>query len=108
MLHNVIPVGAKKTHYLEASAWLSAHTLPSDAIFYEDSRIAYYAGRGYPVMPVTREQLIAAEHMQDFRYFVIVSRPDDVALQRWLVKQGKRILVRFANRKGDTVLIVGD
>lgn len=108
MLHNVIPVGAKKTQYLEASAWLSAHTQLADAIFYDDSRIAYYAGRGYPAMPVTREQLMTAEHAQKFRYFVIVARPDDAALQYLLTKQGRRTLVQFANRKGDAVLIVGD
>lgn len=108
MLHNVIPFGAKKTQYLEASAWLSAHTQTSDGIFYDDSRIAYYAGRGYPSMPVTREQLMTAEVAQKYRYFVFVARPDDAALRHLLEKQGKRTLVKFANRKGDTVLIVGD
>lgn len=109
MLANVVSLGAKKTHYLEASAWLSRNTQPSDFIFYDDSRIAYYAGRGYPMMP-TREDLIAAqaEYLQKIRYFVIAERKDEPKLENWLAEQGKRVLVRFANRKGETVLIIGD
>jgi 4-amino-4-deoxy-L-arabinose transferase-like glycosyltransferase len=74
MLQNVVSFSAKKTHYLEAGAWLSQHTSPADAIFYEDSRFAYYAGRGYPYMPVTREQAMSAEQAQNFRYFVLIDK----------------------------------
>jgi hypothetical protein len=108
MLQNVVSFSAKKTHYLEAGAWLSQHTSPADAIFYEDSRFAYYAGRGYPYMPVTREQAMSAEHAQKFRYFVLIARPDDAALQLWMTQQHKQVLTQFANRKGDTVLVLGD
>ena len=109
MLTNVVSLAARKTHYLEASAWLSQNTQPSDFIYYDDSRIAYYAGRGYPMMP-TREDLVAAppEFLQRIRYFVIAARKDDPLLEHWLAEQGKRVLIRFANRKGETVLIIGD
>jgi hypothetical protein len=108
MLHNVVSFAAKKTHYLEAGAWLAQNTAPADLIFYDDSRLAYYAGRGYPFMPVTREQAMTMENSPKYRYFAIVARPDEPALQLWMTQQQKRILGHFANRKGDTVLIVGD
>jgi hypothetical protein len=108
MLHNVISFAAKKTHYLEAGAWISQHTAPSDPIYYEDSRLAYYAGRGYPFMPVTRAQAMSGENSPTYRYFVIVAKPDDPAVRLWLAQQKKRILGQFANRKGDAVLVVGD
>ena len=107
-LHNVVSFGAKKTHYLEAAGWVSQHTQPADAIFYADSRIAYYAGRGFPRPDVTAEQVLAAGQGQEFRYLVLTTKPDDPALQHWLAAQQKRILSQFANRKGETVLIIGD
>jgi len=108
MLQNVVSFSAKKTHYREAGAWLAQHTAPADPIYYEDSRLAYYAGRGYPFMPVTREQAMSGEDAPKYRYFVIVARPDDPAVRLWLAQQKKRILGQFANRKGDTVLVIGD
>lgn len=108
MLHNVISLGARKTHYLEAGAWLSQHTHPADPIFYDDQRIAYYAGRGYPQMPVTREQALTAGQSANFRYFVLTAKPGDPTLKRWLAEQHKQILEAFSNRKGDTVVIIGD
>ncbi|WP_295485053.1 hypothetical protein [Accumulibacter sp.] len=108
MVHNVLPSGAKKTHFREASAWVAEHTQPSDAIFYDDSRIAYYAGRGFPMTGLTREQAMLPEQAQRFRYFVMQAKPDDPDVQRWLSEQHKRVLRQFANRKGQTVLIIGD
>ena len=108
MLQNVVSFAPKKTHYLEAGAWLSQHTHPADAIFYEDSRLAYYAGRGYPYMPFDREQAMSAEQAPNFRYFVLIDKPGDAALQRWMAQQHKQVLSRFSNRKGDTVLVIGD
>jgi hypothetical protein len=110
MLANVISLGSKKTHYREASAWIQHNTQPSDTIYYDDSRIAYYAGRGYPRMMPPQELLMAAEpdYLQSVRYFVISAKENDPSLENWLVGQGKRVLSRFANRKGETILILGD
>ena len=110
MLANVISLGAKKTHYLEASAWIQHNTQPSDTIYYDDSRIAYYAGRGYPRTLPPREQLMTAEadYLRSVRYFVISAKGNDRSLENRLAGQGKRVLSRFANRKGETILILGD
>jgi len=110
MLANVISLGSKKTHYREASAWIQHNTQPSDTIYYDDSRIAYYAGRGYPRMLPPQELLMAAEpdYLRSVRYFVISAKENDPSLENWLAGQGKRVLSRFANRKGETILILGD
>lgn len=107
MLHNVTSFGARKTHYLEAAAWLTQHTAPADTIYYEDARIAYYAGRGYPIPLQAREEVLV-QAPPEFRYFVLTSKREDANLSALLEQQHKRVLGRFANRKGDSVLIVGD
>ena len=107
MLHNVVSFNPKKTHYLEAAAWLSQNTSPADAIFYEDSRLAYYAGRGYPSMP-TRAEAMSPEHARDFRYFVLTIKPGDTSLQIWMTEQHKQVLSQFENRRGERVVIIGD
>lgn len=108
MLHNVLTFGAKKTHFIEASAWLAEHTQASDAIFYEDSRIAYYAGRGFPTKLPPREVMMLGEQSQPYRYLVIEGKADDPQLQSWMTQRQKRVLAQFANRKGHSLLIIGD
>ncbi|EXI71579.1 MAG: hypothetical protein AW07_03477 [Candidatus Accumulibacter sp. SK-11] len=77
-------------------------------MYYEDARIAYYAGRGYPVSPLTGEQLMAADPPPGFRYYLFTHKPDDDKLQRWLATQQKQVIRRFANRKGETILVIGE
>lgn len=108
MLHNVVSFGAKKTHFLEASAWLAEHTQRSDTIFYEDSRIAYYAGRGFPTDLPTREVMMLGEQSKPYRYLVINGQADDPELQAWLTQRHRRILAHFSNRRGHGVLIIGE
>lgn len=108
MLDNVISLGAKKTHYIEAGNWLAAHVERTDAIYYDDSRIAYYAGWGYPQQSVSRDQAMSPAHAAQYRYFLIEAEVDEPWLQGWLNQQHKRVLAQFANAKGDTVLAVGE
>lgn len=107
MVNNVASFGARKTHYLEAASWLAQHTAPADVIYYEDARIAYYAGRGYPA-PLFSAEEVLAQTPQTYRYFVLTPKRDESALQVRLAERQKRVLARFANRKGESVLIVGD
>jgi hypothetical protein len=107
MLNNIVSFSPKKTHYLEAATWISQHTSPADPIFYEDSRLAYYAGRGYPSMP-TRTEAMSAAHAPNFRYFVFTVKPGDTTLELWTTQQHKQVLNQFANRKGERVVVVGD
>lgn len=108
MLDNVITLGAKKTHYIEAGRWLSEHVERGDAVYYEDGRIAYYAGLGYPSQRLTRDQAMSAEHASQYRYFLIEAEASEPGVQVWLTQQHKRVLAQFVNSKGDTVLAIGE
>jgi hypothetical protein len=108
MLGNVVSLGAKRTHFLEASAWLSSHTSPADAVYYEDIRISYYAGRGVPEALISRDEALSAYSATRFRFFVLTTKAEDARLQQWMAENKKRMVQKFSNSKGDTVTIVGD
>ncbi len=108
MVHNVVSFGAQKTHYIAAGGWVAKHIEPGASVYYDDGRIAYYAGRGYPLPTITRETAMSPEHYREYRYFVIDAKVDDPWLQDWLSRQHKQVLTRFANRKGDSVLVIGE
>lgn len=107
MISNVVSISPGKTHYVEAGKWMAANIEPGAPAYFEDGRISYYAGRGYALTTLTREQAMAAEHADDFRYFLIDARGTEPWLNEWLVEHKQRIIARFANRKGATVLVIG-
>lgn len=104
MVANVVSLGAKKTHYVDAGRWLSDHVPLQARIYYDDGRIAYYAGRGYPFSPPLQSVLNAPEQ---FDYLLIEADGDEAWLVEWLGQHDLQVLERFANRKNDTVLVVG-
>ncbi|WP_248745313.1 MULTISPECIES: hypothetical protein [unclassified Pseudomonas] len=106
-LSNVITIGAKKTQYIEAGHWVAANMEPGASAYYDDGRISYYAGRGYVYPTVTREEAMSAEQAERYRYFLIEAKGDEPWLSDWLVGREMRIIARFANRKGATVLVIG-
>lgn len=108
MLDNVISLGAKKTQLVEAGHWMAANVKPGEAVYYDDVRISYYAGRGARRQPHPRDVAMSPEHADSFRYFFIEADPDSPWLQEWLQQRNKRVLASFANTKGDTVLVLGD
>lgn len=108
MLNNVIALGAKKTQIVDAGRWVAQHIDPAAPVFYDDGRIAYYAGRGYPRQDMNREAAMGPDGVGRYRYYLLAAREDEAWLQSWLAQQHKRILARFANRKGDSVLVIGD
>jgi len=105
MVANVVSLSAKKTHYVAAGKWLSEHVPAQARIYYDDGRIAYYAGRGYPVSPPLKSALDAP---QDFDYLVIEADGDEAWLVEWLGRHDLHVIERFANRKDDTVLVIGE
>lgn len=107
MLANVISFGAKKTHYVEAGHWVAEHTSPGASIYYEEGRVAYYAGRGYRMNDTPRQVAMADAQAGLYEYFVIEAKRNEPSLQPWLASHGQRILASFANSKGDTMLIIG-
>lgn len=107
MLSNVLSFGAGKTHYIEAGHWMAAHVEPGESAYFEDGRISYYAGRGYVLPLLTREEAMSAQHAGEYRYFLIDAKEGEPWLSAWLAEHNLRILAHFANRKGATVLVIG-
>ncbi|WP_343045147.1 hypothetical protein [Pseudomonas atagonensis] len=107
MLSNVISTGAGKTHYVAAGRWVAAHVEPGAPTYFEDGRISYYAGRGYVVPDLTQEQAMSPAHVADYRYFLIEGTGKEPGLNEWLAAHKLRIIERFANRKGATILVIG-
>jgi hypothetical protein len=107
MLANVISLGAGKTQYIEAGRWIAQHTPADAAVFYEDGRIAYYAGRPYQLSELTREAAMAPDLAARYQYFVIEAEGDEAWLHAWLHDHRQRVLAQFDNRKGDRMLVLG-
>ena len=107
MLSNVITTGAGKTHYVEAGRWMSTHVEASAPAFFDDGRISYYAGRGYVIPGLTREQAMSPQHADEYQYFLIDAKGNEPWLVEWLEARHLRVLAHFANRKGATVLAIG-
>lgn len=108
MVANVLSFSAPKTHYIAAGKWLSANIRPGASIYYDDPRISYYAGWGFPRKQLKRDVALSPEQAGKFGYFVLEAKADDPSFQQWLQQNHKRVLADFANRKGKTVLVVGD
>lgn len=106
MLSNVISTGAPKSHYVEAGQWISKNIDEQSSVYYEDGRISYYAGRGYP-NPVMRKDAISDKQIAKYRYFAIEARADEPWLVKWLDTHHLRVLNSFENRKKATVLVIG-
>ena len=107
MLANVVSLGPGKTQYVEAGNWMAANTDRGAPAYFEDGRISYYAGRGYAVPMLTREEAMSSAHAQHYRYFLIDARGNEPWLSGWLAEHNLRVITRFANRKGATVLVIG-
>lgn len=108
MLDNVISLGARKTHLVDAGHWMAAHVSASDSVYYEDVRISYYAGRGAKRQPFPRDVAMSEEHLYEFRYFFIEADADELWLTDWLRKHHRRVLAHFSNADGDGVLVLGE
>lgn len=106
MLSNVISTGARKTHVVDAGRWVAANIDPQAKVYYEESRVSYYAGRGYEES-TPRDEVIFGPAVSQYRYFVLEARSDAPWLVEWLAQHQLRILASFSNRKKATVVIIG-
>ncbi len=99
MFANVISTSTKKTHYLEAAQWIKENTSSVDKIYYEDSRVAYYAGRGYPSMPLLTDVLEDNSHIKNYGYLVMESDVDDKAFLQWIAQNKLMVVAEKSNGK---------
>lgn len=106
MLDNVVSLGAKKTHYIEAGRWLSEHYQKTDAVFYDDPRIGYYAGWGYPAGQQVTVLDLQLEQIRQYQIFIVEADSDEVWLNDWMSRNGLQRAAQFANRKCDAVHVI--
>ena len=106
MLDNVVSLGAKKTHYIEAGRWLSEHHQKTDAVFYDDPRVGYYAGWGYPKGQLLTVLDLQPEQIKHYQIFIVEADSDEIWLNDWMSRNGLRRAAQFANRKGDAVHVI--
>jgi len=111
MLVNVISLSPKKTHYIEAANWLKEQELPaeaSEAFYFEDGRIGYYAGWGYTMPGLSLKRALSQQYLEHFRYWVFEAKSDEPWLLTWFKQNPDyKILAQFTNGK-KTVLIIGN
>lgn len=99
MLSNVISISTKKTHYLEAANWVQKNTKITDRIYYEDSRVAYYADRGYPSMPLITEVMKNKNYIDSYDYFIIESDFKNNFFLQWMEENNLIIAAEKSNGK---------
>lgn len=107
MLANVLSLGGKKTNFIASGQWVAAHIDEKASVFYEDGRISYYAGRGYPQPTLDRDVALAPGLADRYQYFVLEADPSEPWLQSWIAEHRLQVLASFTQRKGKTVTVVG-
>ena len=104
MLSNVISTSTKKTHYLQAADWIKEHTNATDKIYYEDSRVAYYADRGYPSMPLVTDVLSNKDYFNSYDYLVVESDVDNDIFLKWI--EDNNLIIMNENSNGKKSMFV--
>lgn len=107
MLANVVSLGTKKTNFVATGQWVAANIDQRAPVYYEDGRISYYAGRGYPQPTIPREIATAPGNAQQYGYFIFEADPGEPWLRAWMAEHQLRVLAQFTQRKGKTVTVVG-
>lgn len=98
---NVVSTSSDKTYFFDASKWVKDHTSEQDRIYYDEGRIAYYAGRGYPTFGRTARNL---EHdnldeLKTYQYFVVTLRANDNEKLEGITKRGFTSVYSVGNKK---------
>lgn len=99
MFFNVISTSVKKTHYIDAAQWIKENTIAADKIYYDDSRVAYYAGRGYPDMPLVNDFMKDKNQIKKYDYFVIESNVNDKDFLQWVDDNNLIVMAEKSNTK---------
>lgn len=106
MLANVVSISPRKTHIVEAGAWLSANAADLRRVYVDNARVAYYAGWGgsssEPLERPALEQALAAGR---FDMVVLEVSHKDAGIEPWLEANHLKVLKHFANKAGDEVVI---
>ena len=105
MIGGVVSLSPKKTHYIEAGHWMAEHYEKTNAVFYDDPRIGYYAGWGYSDGQNKSVRDLSEDALKEYLLFVLEVEPDEAWLQEWLDQNNLVRVALFDNSKGDFVQI---
>lgn len=108
MIANVVSTSSKKTHYLEMAQWVSDNIDYDSNVYYEDSRISYYAGRGYryPVLH-TRESLFEdPDLVSSYDYLILESNGNDELFFDWVSENNLKVIADATNGKRTLFVLV--
>lgn len=108
MLANVVSFAPRKTHYVQAGAWLAANVADASRVYVENPRVAYYAGWGYArTQQAVQEREAVAQGLAEGRFAMAVlevSRKDS-GMDAWMARHGLKPAQRFVNAAGDAVVL---
>lgn len=106
-LDNVISTSPAKTHYIEAAEWVKNNTNLDANISYMDSRIQYYAGRGFSRNRVLDVDKPDPKTIKQYQYFVVESSLSESELAAGLKKHNLKVEKCFSGkRKGRNVCVL--
>jgi len=103
---NVVSVAPRKTHVVEAGAWLQAHAQDPARVGVENGRLAYYAGWN-PFRSVVLDRAGLSRALAEGRLDLVAVEDSrkGAGLPEWLTENGLRAVERFSNKAGDAVVI---
>lgn len=105
-LAHVVSFSAPKTHLRDAGQWVGEHLPKTARVFQDDNRVSYYAGWGYGIEVLDREQALSVTGDKAYEYFVLdLKRKAEQQLPE-LERAGLVPLAQFHNRKGETYVIL--
>lgn len=106
MAANVVSLSPRKTHIVEAGAWLAAHNASAARVGVDNARIAYYAGwRTNGTVLLDRPALIQALAEKRIDVIAIEAPRKEAGVETWLAENRLQVVQRFANKAGDAVIV---
>jgi hypothetical protein len=105
-LANVVSTSAPKTQVRDAGIWVGQHLPRGVRLYMEDNRIAYFAGWGYGTEVLGRDQALALEGLNAYKYFALSLKHKHGNELEALKQKGLSPIAEFKNRKGDTYIIL--
>ena len=107
MLANVISLHDTKSHYREAGSWLKADATPSDRVYIDSGRTAFYAGWRKIDLAPRHDQaaLESALKKRSYSLYVLELKSKETVLDQTIDKLPLRIIKEFRSPNGDRVII---
>lgn len=103
-ISNVVSLSDKKTHYLQAAQWLKQNTSEHASIYYEDSRIQYYSGRGYGSYKIKEIEKMTNLEKEVYQYLVVEYNKDTT--ESYFKSIGYDVLEKFSSKKKTVFILI--